>query len=94
MTPSIRLVVQAFVGGAIGAGVVVIGVLSCFVLAFFGESMIAVPGVIRIWTTEQDDALALNFDPDFVGMGLVVLAIAAGFVAIAAVRMLARKTSS
>lgn len=77
MTNGLRVLVHAITGLIVGVCVVFIGVAVTVMLSFFTSAAVGLPGLIDVWTTEENGAVALNIVPSFVGMGVAVLVIAA-----------------
>ncbi|WP_262002086.1 hypothetical protein [Microbacterium sp. Mcb102] len=75
MNFTLRIILNAISGLALGAAVVFITTLLSLAFAFITDGGAGIPGIINIWTTSENDAIALNFDPNFAGMGIAVLAI-------------------
>jgi hypothetical protein len=76
MNLTLRAILNSIAGLAIGVGVVFMIILLSLAFTFTTEDSARIPGVISIWATTENDAIALNFEPDFPGIGILVLVIA------------------
>ncbi|WP_295127312.1 hypothetical protein [uncultured Leifsonia sp.] len=79
MSNGLRVLLHAITGLIVGLCVVFIGVAVTLMLSFFNATAVGIPGLIDVWTTEENGATALNFNPSFVGMGVAVLVTAAAY---------------
>jgi hypothetical protein len=80
MTAGFRILLHCFAGLVLGVCVVFLAIAASLVMAFSTAGDVTIPGVIRIWRSTENGATALNFVPDFVGMGIAVLACAGLYV--------------
>ncbi|MFJ4165631.1 hypothetical protein ACIPY5_08735 [Microbacterium sp. NPDC089698] len=80
MTAGIRFLLHCLAGGTIGVCTVFFAIVGALVMAFFTSGDVAVPGIIRIWRSRENGAVALNFVPDAVGMIVAAVAIAVVYV--------------
>ncbi|MFK4789236.1 hypothetical protein [Microbacterium sp. ZW T5_56] len=95
MSTALRIISHAIAGVVIGFSSVFIAVAACLVAAFVGSTRVVLPGIIDAWITTENGAAAINIDPNFVGMIVAALVIAALYTALstAAVLRRARRTS-
>jgi hypothetical protein len=77
MPNGLRVLLHAITGLIVGVCVVFIGVAVSLMLSFLNATAVGIPGVIDVWTTEENGATALNFTPSFVGMSIAALMVAA-----------------
>jgi len=82
MTTGVRLLLHSLLGVVMGVCVVVIAVAACLLLAFSSAGEVTIPGVIAIWQSTENDAIALNVTPRPWGLLLAVLGVAATVVAL------------
>jgi hypothetical protein len=73
-------------GLILGVFVVFIGVVGALVLALTSTGQILIPGIISVWTSQENDATALSFEPNLTGMAATVVCLAGIYVAVALVR--------
>lgn len=71
----LRIILNAISGLVFGVAVVFLTTLLSLAFAFVTDGGADIPGIINIWATSENDAIALNFDPNFAGMGIAALAI-------------------
>lgn len=86
MTLGLRAVINTIVGLVIGAGIVFVAIALSLVYVFVTGGDATLPGIISIWSSTENDAVALNFDPSFLGMGVASLVIAAAYALLATTR--------
>lgn len=79
MSNGLRVLIHAVSGLIVGGCVVFIGVAATLMLSFFNATAVGIPGLIDVWTTEENGATALNFNPSFIGMGVAALVTAAAY---------------
>lgn len=80
MTTGIRFLLHCLAGGTIGVCTVFFALVGALVMAFFTNRDVVIPGIIRIWRSTENGAVALNFVPDAVGMVVAGAAIAVLYV--------------
>ncbi|WP_426322895.1 hypothetical protein [Microbacterium sp. E-13] len=85
MINGLRVLTRAITGLIVGVCVVFIGVIGTVMLSFFTSTAVGIPGLTRVWATDENGATALNIDPSFVGMGIAVLVVAALYTVLPAV---------
>lgn len=77
-----RITVHAIVGLAVGSALVFIAAICSLLIALVTEWTVGIPGIISIWPTVENDARALIFDPNPLGMSIAAVAIAAVYGAV------------
>ena len=75
MSDFVKAVLGAITGIFAGAAILFIGLIACAGYAWMSKNEVALPGVFRAWFTSENDLPALNFEPNGVGMLVVVLVI-------------------
>lgn len=83
MSLTLRAILNVIGGLAIGFIAVFLTVLLSLAFVFMTGAAAGIPGIISIWPTEENDAIALNFEPNFLGMGIAMLVIAVVYAVIA-----------
>lgn len=82
MNKSIRIIVGAFGGIAVGMSLLFLGIVAAVAYAWVTTTPVYVPGIIKAWFTVENGAPALNFEPN--GTGMLVFIAVCGIVAIVA----------
>lgn len=90
MSTALRIISHAIAGVVIGFSSVFIAVAACLVAAFVGNTRVVLPGIIDAWITTENGAAAINIDPNFVGMIIAALVIAAVYTTLSAAAVLRR----
>jgi uncharacterized membrane protein len=83
MTNPVRIIIHALTGVVLGVIAAVCAIVLTLMLVFFTGEAAELPGVIRVWPTEENDAIALNFAPNGIGLALLALVVAGIYVGVA-----------
>lgn len=77
MTNGMRVLVRAVTGLIVGVCVVFIAVAVTLMLSFSTSAAVGIPGLIDVWTSQENGANAVDFEPSVVGMAVAAVVIAA-----------------
>ena len=75
MSNFVKAMLGAITGVFTGAAILFIALIACVGYAWMSKTEVAIPGVFRAWFTSENSVPALNFEPNGVGMLVVVLVI-------------------
>lgn len=89
----IRIAANVVLAVVVGGLLVVVGCMVAMALAFVMQADFVVPGLFHIWTSAQGDGIAVNLDPDLVGLGVTACVVAAVCGALATWEVLRTRTS-
>ena len=78
-----QLIISLFAGIVTGMAVLFIGLTAAVSYAYLSGGQVYLPGILRAWFSVENDAPALNFEPNGAGMAVVVLVVALSCVAVA-----------
>lgn len=82
MSLALRLTINIITGIVVGFVGVFIVVIVAIAFAFVTNGTGGIPGLIDIWTTTENGATAINFNPNFAGMGIAALGVALVYIAV------------
>ncbi|NQX27774.1 hypothetical protein HQQ81_10520 [Microbacteriaceae bacterium VKM Ac-2854] len=83
MTTMVKLIINGISGLVLGAAVLFLGLVASSAFAFATSSQALIPGVFKAWFVTENDLPAMNFEPNFFGMLMVILLVAAAYMYIA-----------
>ncbi|WP_336647729.1 hypothetical protein [Microbacterium sp. MMO-10] len=78
----LKVLLHCLTGLVLGVCVMFIAIAAALAMAFSTAGDVVIPGVIRIWRSAENNATALNFVPQPIGIGVGVLVVAALYVVI------------
>lgn len=71
-----RAVTRVFVGAIFGFAIFFLTAVGLIGYAYTSEQAAILPGIFRAWTTSENGAPAVSFEPNFIGIFIAVAAIA------------------
>ncbi|MGG7464948.1 MULTISPECIES: hypothetical protein [unclassified Plantibacter] len=77
MSNFVKATLGAIVGFLAGASILFIALVACVGYAWMTKTEVIIPGVFKAFFTTENDLPALNFEPNGIGMLVIVLVIAA-----------------
>jgi len=77
MNRLLKVILSAIGGVAMGIAVLFLALVATVAFAFATGGQVNLPGVLNAWFTTENDAPALNFEPNGIGMAAVVIVVAA-----------------
>jgi uncharacterized BrkB/YihY/UPF0761 family membrane protein len=86
MSTTLTLVSRFATGIVLGIATSVLMLITMVAAAFVTAQTVAIPGFFRAWVTSENDMPALNFEPQFGGILVVVILVAALYVLLAELR--------
>ncbi|MDQ0646960.1 putative membrane protein [Microbacterium natoriense] len=83
MSTPIKFVLHVFIGVILGVAVLFLGLCAAVTFAFATAGPVLLPGVFKAWSTTENEMPAMNFEPNYVGVLLVIVVVATlyGYVA-------------
>jgi len=80
---TIKIIFGFVVGIITGIAILIIGLMAAISYAYLNGGQVYLPGLLTAWFSVENDAPALNFEPNGAGMAVVVLVVALSCVAVA-----------
>jgi hypothetical protein len=88
-----RTIDQVFVSVVFSLATVFLAIAGLVGYAFIGEQAAVLPGIFRVWVTSENDAPAVNFEPNLIGIFIAVTAIALTYASSATCSMFTKDAS-
>lgn len=77
MTLLLNAVSRVFTGLVLGIAVLFLGIMLAVGFAFTTNGNVFLPGLLKAWFTTENSLPAINLEPNFLGMLVIIIAVAA-----------------